>query len=92
VSLFVTDKVNGNNGYGIGAASSAVTVRNLAASANSVGIAVDQLAAMIRDAQSTIMGNSTGWQATNGGQMQSYGNNNVGGNVSDGTRIAAARV
>jgi hypothetical protein len=36
-------------------------------------------------AQSSITGNGTGWQATNGAQVQIYGNNNVGGNTSDGT-------
>jgi hypothetical protein len=81
----LADAVASNNGYGIGAASSAVTVRNLIASANSVGIAADQSAAVVRVAQSTITGNGTGWQAINGAQVQSYGNNNVGGNASDGT-------
>jgi hypothetical protein len=74
-----------NNGYGIGASSSAMTVRNLTASANSVGIAADQSTAVVGVAQSSITGNGTGWQATNGAQVQSYGNNNVGGNTSDGT-------
>jgi hypothetical protein len=36
-------------------------------------------------AQSTIAGNGTGWQATYGAWVHSYGNNNVGGNASDGT-------
>ena len=41
--------------------------------------------AIVRVGQSTITGNGTGWQALNGGQVQSYGNNNVGGNTTDGT-------
>jgi hypothetical protein len=63
-----------------------VTVRNLAASANSVGIAADQSAAVVSVAQSTITGNGTGWQATNGAQVQSYGNNSVSGNTGDPQR------
>ena len=58
-------------------------VRNSTASNNAVGIAADQTA-MVRVGQSTITGNGTGWQATNGGQVLSYGNNNVGGNNTDG--------
>jgi hypothetical protein len=60
VSLAETDAVASNNGYGIGEASSAVTVRNLPASANSVGVAADQSAAEVRVAQSTITDNGTG--------------------------------
>jgi hypothetical protein len=39
------------------------------------------LATVVHVAQSTVTGNSTGWQATNGAQVQSYGNNNVGGDT-----------
>ena len=84
VSLAVTDAMVSNNGYGVAASSSAVAIRNLTASANSVGIAADQPAAVVRVAQSVITGNGTGWQATNGAQVQSYSNNNVGGNTRDG--------
>lgn len=84
ISLAVTDAVASNNGYGIFAASSAVSIRNLSASGNSVGIAADQ-SAVVRVTQSTITGNDTGWGASRNGQVQSYGNNNVGGNTNDGT-------
>ena len=84
VSLAVTDAVASSNNYGIGASSSTVMVRNSTVSNNAVGIAADQTA-IVRVGQSTITGNGTGWQATNGGQVLSYGNNNVGGNTTDGT-------
>jgi hypothetical protein len=84
VNLTVTDAVADNNQYGIGASSSAVMVRNSTASNNAVGIAADQ-GAVVRVGQSTVTGNGVGLQATNGGEVQSYGNNNVTGNADDGT-------
>ena len=63
-------------------------VRNSMISHNIVGIAADQ-SGIVRVGQSTITGNATGWQAINGGQIQSYGNNNVSGNTTDG--IATTR-
>jgi hypothetical protein len=83
VSVTVADTVAGNNNYGIGASAAAVMVRNSSVSNNAVGIAADQ-AAIVRVGQSSITANGTGWQATNGGQVQSYGNNNVSGNTTDG--------
>jgi hypothetical protein len=84
VTMTVADAVASNNTYGIGANAAAVMVRNSAVSSNSVGIAADQNA-IVRVGQSTVTANATGWQATNGGQTQSYGNNNVSGNTTDGT-------
>jgi hypothetical protein len=84
VSLAVTDSVASTNNYGIGSSSATATVRNSTVSNNAVGIASDQTTAVVRVTQSTITGNGTGWQATNGGQVLSYGNNNVGGNTTDG--------
>jgi parallel beta helix pectate lyase-like protein len=83
-SVTIIDTVAGNNSYGIGASSSAVMVRNSTVSNNGVGIAADQNA-IIRVGQSTVAANGTGWQATNGGQVLSYSNNNVAGNTTDGT-------
>jgi hypothetical protein len=88
-SLVVTDAVASSNNYGIGASASTIMVRNSTASNNAVGIVADQTA-MVRVGQSTITGNGTGWQATNGGQVVSYGNNNVGGNTADGTATSTA--
>jgi hypothetical protein len=83
-SVTIIDTVAGNNSYGIGASSSAVMVRNCTVSNNGIGIAADQKA-IVRVGQSTVTANGTGWQATNGGQVVSYSNNNVAGNTTDGT-------
>jgi hypothetical protein len=84
VSLAVADAVASNNTYGIGATAGAVMVRNSTASNNSIAIAA-QTGAIIRVGQSTITANGTGLQATGGGQIQSFGNNNLAGNNTDGT-------
>jgi hypothetical protein len=84
VNVTMTDTVTGNNSYGVGATAASVMVRNSVVSNNAVGIAADQ-GAIVRVGQSTVTANGTGWQAANGGQVQSFGNNNVAGNTSDGT-------
>jgi hypothetical protein len=58
-------------------------VRNSSVSNNAIGIVADRTA-VVRVGQSTITANGTGWQATNGGQVVSFGNNNVSGNGTDG--------
>jgi hypothetical protein len=79
----VTNSVLSTNNYGLGASSSAsVTARNLTATTNGVGIAADQ-SAIVRLGQSNITANGTGWQATNGGQVLGFGDNNVAGNTTD---------
>ena len=85
----MVNEVNaGTNTYGVGAASGAsIMVRSSAIGHNSVGIAADQ-SAIVRVGQSSVTANQTGWQATNGGQIESYGNNNVNGNTSDGAPSA----
>src|SRR5712671_1903961 len=83
-NVTVTDTVAGNNNYGIGAIASVMMVRNSTISNNAVGIAADR-SSVVRVGQSTITANGTGWQATDGGQVQSYGNNIVSGNITDGT-------
>jgi hypothetical protein len=80
----MTDTVTGSNNYGVGASASAVMVRNSTVSNNAVGIAADQNA-IVRVGQTTITSNGVGWQGTNGGQVQTYANNNVSGNTTDGT-------
>jgi hypothetical protein len=62
--------------FAIGASFSVVMVRNSTASANTIGISADR--------PGGITGNGTGLQATNSAQLQSYGNNNVGGSTTDG--------
>jgi hypothetical protein len=83
VNLAVTDTVTSNNSYGIGATASAVMIINSTASNNAIGIS-SQTGATVRVGQSTITGNGTGWQATDSGLLQSYRNNSVGGNTTDG--------
>jgi hypothetical protein len=84
VNLTLTDTVVNNNYYGVAVGASAGMVRNSTVSNNVVGIRADQ-AAIIRVGQSTVTANGIGWQATNGGLLQSFGNNNVSGNATDGT-------
>jgi hypothetical protein len=84
VNVTMTDTVAGNNNYGVGSTSSVVMVRNSTISNNAIGLAADQTAVM-RVGQSTITANGTGSTATNGGQVISYGNNNISGNTSNGT-------
>ncbi len=84
VNVTLTDTMAGNNNYGVGANASAVMVRNSTVSNNTIGIAADQNA-VVRVGQTTITANGLGWQALNGGKVESYANNNVSGNVNDGT-------
>jgi hypothetical protein len=84
LNIAMTDTVASNNYYGIGGGAAAVMVRNSTVNNNAIGIRADQ-GAIVRVGQSTVTANGTGWQATNGGLLQSYGNNNVSGNSIDGT-------
>ena len=84
VNITITDTVASNNYYGIAAGSAAVMVRNSTISNNALGVRADQ-SAIVQVGQSTLTANGTGWLATNGGLLQSYGNNNVNGNTVNGT-------
>jgi hypothetical protein len=84
VNVAITDTVTGNNNYGIGASAATVMVRNSTSASNAVGI-VAAGTAVVRVGQSTVAANGTGWQKSDGGQIISYGNNNVTGNTTDGT-------
>jgi hypothetical protein len=83
-NVTMTDSVSSNNNYGVGSSASAVMVRNSTLSSNAVGLTADQ-SAIVRIGQSTITANGVGSTATNGGLVQSYGNNNIVGNTSNGT-------
>jgi len=83
LNVTVADSVAASNYYGIGAASSSVMVRNSTISNNAVGVRAAQSATVLVG-QSTLTGNGTGWQATNGGVLNSYANNNVNGNATNG--------
>src|SRR5262245_2370542 len=84
VKVIVSEVNAGTNTYGLGAASAAsIMVRSSTFGHNSMDISADQ-SAIVRVGQSSVTANQTGWQTTNGGQIESYGNNNVNGNASDG--------
>ena len=83
-NVTMTDSVSSNNNYGVGSSASAVMVRNSTLSSNAIGLTADQ-SAIVRIGQSTITANGVGSTATNGGLVQSYGNNNIVGNTSNGT-------
>lgn len=85
--ITISDTVSSNNNYGLAATGAEVMVRNSTFSNNSVGISADQ-SGMVRVGLSTITANATGWQASNGAQVQSYGNNGVSGNSADGSATA----
>jgi hypothetical protein len=82
-SIMIADTLAGNNTYGVGANSASVMIRNSTLTNNTVGVAADQYAT-VRIGESTVIGNVTGLKAINGGHVQSYGNNNVIGNTSNG--------
>jgi hypothetical protein len=82
-NVTIIDTVESNNNYGVGGNSSSLMIRNSTLTNNTIGIASDN-SAIARIGQSTLTANGIDWQATNGGQLQSYGNNNVNGNAVDG--------
>jgi len=84
INFTIADSVAANNFYGIGVRAASVMVRSSTISNNSVGLRADQ-GATLRVGLSTVAGNGTGWQATNGGLLQSFANNTVSGNGTDGT-------
>jgi hypothetical protein len=59
-------------------------IGNSTVSDNTIGISADR-SAIVRVSQSIITSNGTWWQATNNGQVISFGNNNVARNTADGT-------
>ena len=53
--------------------------RSVAAN-NGSGIQAIGMGAILRAAQSMVTGNTSGWSATSGGVVQSYGDNYIDGN------------
>jgi hypothetical protein len=93
----VTGSVVANNGYGItGTGATAIrpntlTVQNTLVAYNrgfdgGFGVSAIGPGAIVRVARSTITGNEIGWgvDSSFGGTLSSYGDNNVGGNTTDG--------
>jgi hypothetical protein len=82
-NVTITHAVAANNGYGLAVASATVTLRNSLIGNNQVGIASTE-SAIVRLVQSTVNANATGLATGGGGAIQSYGNNNLFGNVANG--------
>jgi hypothetical protein len=74
-----------------GGAPTTVTVRNSTITGNgSAGLQVDGPRATMRVTRSTITGNGTGLSILNGGQLLSYGDNNIDGNTINGAATSTA--
>jgi hypothetical protein len=89
----ISDSVFSNNpdagvrvGVGVGSgASVTVMIRDSVMANNSnEGVLVQNTGATVRITRSTITENRTGFSATGGGALISYGDNNVDGNTTDG--------
>jgi hypothetical protein len=95
VNVNVRDSVvTGSSNAGIvvatpGPSMSALIERTTVASSLNVGVAVSGAAATVRIGNSTIFGNVTGVAAFSGGTLRSYKNNQINGNLTDGTPIPA---
>jgi hypothetical protein len=88
IKVTIADSAVSNMGSsGISASSDTgptqVMVRNCTIFNAGVAIAVNQIAAVVRLTKSTITGNLNGLGAGTGGQLISYGDNNVDGNTTD---------
>jgi hypothetical protein len=83
VAVTLTDTVVNNNYYGAGAMAGALMIRNSTVTNNGVGIHANARA-VVRVGQSTLTANLVGWEALNGGLLQSFGTNNLAGNWTDG--------
>jgi hypothetical protein len=86
--------VTGSSNVGIvvatsGPAVTALIERTTVTSSLNVGVAVSGAAATVRIGNSTIYGNVTGVAAFAGATLRSYKNNQINGNLTDGTPIAA---
>ena len=95
VNLSVHDSVvTGSSNVGIvvatpGPSLTALIDRTTVTSSLNTGVAVSGAAATVRIGNSTIYGNVTGVAAFGGGSLRSYKNNQINGNLTDGTPIAA---
>ena len=99
VNLTLVDSVAAGNGGGStgvatltnGAKGIAIVMINRTSlSANLVGLRSNGSRSTVRIGDSVITGNTTGVQSSNGGVLQSYSNNQLNGNKTDGTMPAIA--
>ena len=92
VNLSVVDSVSSGNSFpGIVAITTAghgtvnMMINTTTSANNNVGVRSDGPAATVRIGSSVVTGNVTGLIGANGGVLQSYGNNQITGNGTDGT-------
>jgi hypothetical protein len=98
INVAVTDSVASNGGAGSGGflvVSDTGSVSNLVltrvrASGNTGGIAAVGANAIIRLAQSTVTGNTSGYSSQMGGQVLSYGDNVIDDNGGNGGTLGSA--
>ena len=90
VNLWITDSTSvGNSFPGIaalgGTGVSRVMITRTTSAGNNVGLRTDGATAFLRFGSSVVTSNSTGVLATNSSTLQSYGNNQLTANLTDGT-------
>jgi hypothetical protein len=89
VKVAIADSaVNNFGNFGIDTFSNSgatqVMVRNCTVSNNGTGLVAKGSSALLRVTRSTITANDTGFGASNGATLSSYGDNNLDGNTTDG--------
>jgi hypothetical protein len=87
LNVTIVDSVASNNtdvGIGVFGNTAAVMLRNVVASNNATGLEADTNA-ILRVAHSVVTGNVTG--VFGGGTIQSYGDNNIDGNLNNNTGV-----
>lgn len=89
ISLTVRDSVastNSENGFFVigGSSGSQLMLDNVSSIDNGMGVFASGGNALVRMSRSTVHGNTQGIQATVGGQVVSFGDNRIRGNISDG--------
>jgi hypothetical protein len=67
-----------------------VMINRTSLSASNVGLRSDGPTSTVRIGRSVIFGNVTGVVSANGGALQSYGNNQLIGNTTDGSMTTTA--
>jgi hypothetical protein len=95
LNVTIVDSAASNNGsFGVlagaafGDGPTAVMLRNVVASNNKTGLEADGSGVILRVAHSVVTGNGTGVNTSVGGTIQSYGDNDINGNTTDGSPTA----
>jgi hypothetical protein len=92
----VDSAASGNTGNGFvalapGRTMNLMLIESVAAN-NGTGLAANGADATLWVGQSAVTGNANGWQAINGGAVQSFGTNQIVGNAASQTQIPAVQV